>query len=55
MPRVAIATRIAYGYSSGNAAEVTSKILKYIFGYASEEDLLSGQAEEVTTSNAVTD
>ncbi len=54
-PRVAIATRIAYGYSSGNAAEVSAKILRYFFGYSSEEDLLSGQAEDVSTTNAVTD
>ena len=54
-PKLAVATRIAYGYSSSNAAEVTSKILKYYFGLATEEELLSGQAEEITTNNRVTD
>ena len=54
-PRVAIATRIAYGYSSGNAAEVTARILKYYFGYSTEEEILDGQAEDVSTTNAVTD
>lgn len=55
VPKVSIATRIAYGYSSANAAEVTSRILRYYFGYASEEELLSGQAENISTTNRVTD
>mgnify|MGYP002626618521 CR=1 FL=1 len=55
VPSVAIATRIAYGYSSSNAAEVTSRILLYYFGYSSEEELLSGEAETTTSTNRVTD
>jgi penicillin-binding protein 2 len=35
-PQVAIATRIPYGYTSGNAAEVTSYIINYIF--SNDED-----------------
>lgn len=55
IPKLAVATRIAYGYSSSNAVEVTSKILKYYFGFATEDELLSGQAEDITTNNRVTD
>ncbi len=55
VPKVSIATRIAYGYSSANAAEVTSRILRYYFGFSDEEELLSGQAETITTTNTVTD
>ncbi len=55
IPKIAVATRIAYGYSSSNAAEVSSKVLKYYFGLSTEDELLSGQAEEITTNNRVTD
>lgn len=55
-PEISIATRIAYGYTSGNAADVSAKILKYYFKSATEEELLSGHAESVdASSNSVTD
>lgn len=55
-PEVSIATRIAYGYTSHNAADVSAQILKYYFKLASEEELLDGTAEDVGNSaNAVTD
>ena len=44
-PQIAVATRIAYGYSSSNAVEVTSYIFKYYFGVEDSEKLLTGQAE----------
>lgn len=44
-PEIAVATRIAYGYSSSNAVEVTSDIFKYYFGIEDEAQLLTGQAE----------
>lgn len=43
-PEIAVATRIAYGYSSSNALEVTADIFKYYFGVEKEEQLLTGQA-----------
>lgn len=52
---VSVATRIAYGYSSHNAAAVTRDILSYYFGLNTEEELLSGQAQEVATSNSFAD
>lgn len=55
-PQISIATRIAYGYTSHNAAEVSKKILAYIFEVEDEKELLSGQAEDVdTSSNAFND
>ena len=55
-PEVSIAMRIAYGYTSHNAADVSAQILKYYFKLASEEELLDGTAEDVGNSaNAVTD
>ena len=44
-PQIAVATRIAYGYSSSNAVEVTSDIFKYYFGVEDSDKLLTGQAE----------
>lgn len=55
-PQVAITTRIAYGYSSSNAAEVSSNILKYYFNLADKDSLLSGQAQDIGDStNGFTD
>lgn len=49
-PEITITTRIAYGYTSGNAAEVSSNILKYYFNLADEKSLLDGQAEEIESN-----
>lgn len=49
-PEIAIATRIPFGYSSDYAAEATSNIIKYYYGLAEEEELITGVADEPTTS-----
>lgn len=55
-PEITIATRIAYGYTSHNAAEVSKNVLAYYFGVEDEDELLSGQAEEIGASaNGFTD
>jgi penicillin-binding protein 2 len=55
-PEISIATRIAYGYTSHNAAEVSKNIFAYYFGLEDSEDLLSGQAEDInSTSNEFSD
>lgn len=55
-PEISIATRIAYGYTSHNSADVSAKIMKYYFKQASEEDLLNGQAANIGEgSNSFTD
>lgn len=43
-PEIAIATRIPYGYSSDYAAQATRDILKYYYGLAEEEELITGTA-----------
>ncbi|MGN0484108.1 MAG: penicillin-binding transpeptidase domain-containing protein [Lachnospiraceae bacterium] len=55
-PEIAVATRIAYGYSSHNAAAATKEILSYYFKQESEKDLLNGMANDVdSSSNSFTD
>lgn len=55
-PRMAIATRIAYGYTSANAAEVSRDIMEYYFRLADADELLDGQAQDISESaNGFTD
>lgn len=54
-PQIAIATRIAYGYSSSNAAEVSADILRYYFGLAGADELVTGTAQTAAGGNAVMD
>lgn len=50
-PEIAVAVRIANGYTSANTAEVASDIFKYYFELADEEEILSGTASESTGQN----
>lgn len=43
-PEIAVATRIAYGYTSSNAAEVTRDIFKYYFKLEDKDDIVKGEA-----------
>ncbi len=55
-PKISIATRIAYGYTSHNAADVSAKILKYYFDLEDADELLNGSAANVgNNSNSFTD
>ena len=56
-PKVSIATRIAYGYTSHNAAEVSRNILSYYFKLEDTDILLSGNAQEIENAgtNGFTD
>lgn len=56
-PEITIATRIAYGYSSHNAASVSRNIIAYYYEKSSLEDLLKLKASGVngSSNNAVTD
>lgn len=47
-PEISIATRIAYGYTSHNAADLAKNVLSYYFNVESDEDLLSGEAADIT-------
>ena len=54
-PKVAIATRIAFRYTSHNAADLTKDILSAYFGVEETEDLINGEASVNTSTNRVTD
>lgn len=54
-PEIAIATRIAYGYSSSYAARTTKDVISYYFDLADEEDLITGSATQLGASTAQTD
>lgn len=55
-PEISIATRIAYGYTSHNAAELSRNVFAYYFKVEDAESLLSGQAEDVdSSSNEISD
>ncbi len=44
-PEIAIATRIPFGYSSDHAAQATRDVIKYYYGLAEEEELVTGKAD----------
>lgn len=44
-PEIAIATRIPFGYSSDHAAQLTRDVIKYYYGLAEEEELITGIAD----------
>ncbi len=54
-PEIAIATRIAYGYSSDNAAQMTRDVIMYHFGLEEEEVLITGTAEDENAVNTTGD
>ncbi len=55
-PEISIATRIAYGYTSHNAADVSADIFKYYFHLEDEDELIDGSAAHVgNNSNSFTD
>jgi penicillin-binding protein 2 len=49
-PEIAIAVRIANGYSSANAALVARDVISYYYGLQPEEELVTGHASEASTS-----
>jgi len=44
-PEIAVATRIPFGYSSDHAAQTTRDVIKYYYGLAEEEELITGTAD----------
>ncbi len=55
-PEISIVTRIAYGYTSHNAADVSAQVLKYYFNLEDKKELLNGKATNVSnTTNGFTD
>ena len=47
-PEVTVATRIAYGYTSANAAQLSRDVLSYYFKVEDAEKLVNGVADEAT-------
>ena len=54
-PEVAVATRIANGYTSDYAANITKSVLEYYFGLATKEELLASETIFDTGRTAQTD
>ena len=48
-PQIALAIRIANGYTSANAAAMASDIFKYYFNLEGKEDLFNGGASQATS------
>lgn len=46
-PEIAIATRIAFGYSADYAARTTREVLKYYYNLEDKEEILSGTADTI--------
>ena len=49
-PEIAVAIRIANGYTSANAASMVSDIFRYYFKLVDEGELLTGTASQATTA-----
>jgi len=54
-PEIAIATRIAYGYTSTYAAQLSKDVICYYYELIPEEELITGSATRMTDSTAITD
>lgn len=54
-PEIAVATRIAFGYASDNAAQMTRDVIKYYFNLEDEDELITGTAETENAGNATQD
>lgn len=54
-PEIAMAVRIAYGYSSTNAEYVAKDVLNYYFDLKDETEILTGQVNSSKVSNTRTD
>lgn len=48
-PEISVAIRIAYGYTSANAAQLGADVMSYYFGLEDESDLVNGIASEIST------
>lgn len=48
-PEIAIATRIAFGYSSDYAAQTTKDVLAFYYGVDDDEDIVTGTAADIET------
>lgn len=54
-PQIAVATRLAFGYSSSYAAKTTRDVLKYYFNTDDAKEVLEGEATTLTNITTQTD
>ncbi|MCR5344354.1 MAG: penicillin-binding protein [Butyrivibrio sp.] len=54
-PQIAIATRIAYGYTSSYAAQITKEAVAYYFGLKDPEEVQTGTAQQLEGGDANAD
>lgn len=54
-PEIAVATRIAYGYASDNAAQMTKDVIRYYFGLEEADELITGTAEDENATQVTGD
>ena len=55
-PEIAIATRIGFGYTSSNAADISKNIISFYYNVTEADMLINGQAQiDTTTTNVITD
>lgn len=54
-PQMAIAVRVANGYTSANAASIARDVISYYFKTEPDESLITGHAMQVTSDNTQTD
>lgn len=54
-PQIAVATRLAFGYSSSYAAKTTKNVLEYYFEIGEEDDIIKGEASELVNVTTQTD
>ena len=54
-PQMAIAVRVANGYTSQNTAAIARDMISYYFNTADASELITGRAAEVTSDNTRTD
>ena len=54
-PEIGIATRVAFGYSSDYAAQITREVVKYYYGLAERDDIITGTAIELEGGTAAVD
>ena len=55
VPELALAVRVANGYSSANAAAIARDVISYYFGTSNEASLITGHATIVDAGNTRTD
>jgi len=53
-PKISLAVRIAYGYTSANAAEVARDVFQYYFGIKDKDSIVNGRAT-IPTSGTISD